>query len=332
VKHFTPSRRGFTLIELLAVVAIIGLLIGLILPAVQSARESARRASCANNIKQIGLAIQLFHQSYQRLPPGGSNDQPPFGLATPNHGWGGSSCFVHLLPYLEQMAVYSRWDFVSPLVSQISPSAAVDVVLPWGRCPSSNMPQWRTWDTTRIAVLNYHPVAGAQNGLITNPAYNETRIADGLGGAKNGWGGMIFPSSQMTFAHCTDGSSNMLVFGEQSGMLVDTSGVSQAWSPSSRFGWPLGAAYTGPSTGFVYNVTTIRWPINQKTGWDGVTNGVGSGQSSGWPTNVPLNSNHPGGVSLLLLDGSVRFAADDMTMQTLAQLATRNDRTGTGDF
>ncbi len=312
--------------------AIIGLLIGLLLPAVQSSRESARRVACGNNLKQIGVAIQLHEQSHQRVPPGGSNDQPPFGSATPDHGWGGSSCFVHLLPYLEQMAVYSNWDFVSPATNQISPSAAVDVVLPWGRCPSSNMPQWRTWDTTRIAILNYHPVAGAVNGLITNPAFNETRTAGGNGGAINGWGGMIFPSSQMTFAHCTDGSSNMLVFGEQSGLLADTSGGSQAWSPSSRFGWPLGAAYVAKETHLVYNVTTIRWPINQKSGWDGITNGVGSGQNSGWPTNVPLNSKHPGGVNLLMLDGSVRFAADETSMQILGQLATRNDRGVVADF
>ena len=89
---------------------------------------------------------------------------------------------------------------------------------------------------------------------------------------------------------------------------------------------------TANSIGNVYNVTTIRWPINQKTGWDGVTNGVGYGQTSGWPTNVPLNSNHSGGTNLLLLDGAVRFAADAMSMQTLAQLATRDDGGAGVDF
>jgi len=325
-------RSGFTLVELLVVIAIIGVLVGLLLPAVQSARESARRSRCSNNLKQIGLGIHLHEQAKQRLPPGGSFDQPPFGSASPTRGgWGGSSCFAHLLPFVEEETLFSRWDFTGGN-SQISPSYAVNAVLPWGRCPSSNMPQWRTFDITKIAQLNYHPVAGAVNGLITSPAFSETRTAGGLNGAVNGWGGMLFPSARMKFKDCIDGTSKMLVFGEQSGMFVDTSGVSQSWSPSSRFGWPLGVAGTAHSTGNAYNVTTIRWPINQKTGWDGVTNGVGYGQTSGWPTNVPLNSNHPGGVHLLILDGSVRFAADATSMQTLGQLATRDDGTASIDF
>jgi prepilin-type N-terminal cleavage/methylation domain-containing protein/prepilin-type processing-associated H-X9-DG protein len=324
---------GFTLVELLVVIAIIGTLVGLLLPAVQQAREAGRRSKCQNNMKQIGVAIHQHHDAKQRLPPGSSRDQSPFGTATTNlGGWGGSSCFAHLLPFVEELDVFSKWDFTGAN-NQISPSYATGVTLPWARCPSSNMPQWRTLDSTKIAQLNYHPVAGAVNGLITSPAFTETRTGGGAGGgAIVGWGGMLFPSSQMKFKDCTDGTSKMLVFGEQSSMFVDTSGVAQSWSPSSRFGWPLGCAGTTSNVGNLYNVTTIRWPINQKTGWDGLTNGVGYGQTSGWPHNVPLNSNHPGGAHVLLLDGSVRLAADEMSMQTLGQLATRDDGISSIDF
>jgi len=195
------------------------------------------------------------------------------------------------------------------------------------------MPQWRTFDTTQIAILHYYPVAGAVNGLITSPAFNETRSGSGAGGgAIVGWGGMLFPSGKMGLKNCTDGTSKMLVFGEQSSMLTDTSGVPQAWTPGSRFGWQLGVGGDfSNGAGNAYNVTTIRHPINQKTGWDGVTYGVGPGQS-GWPNNVPLNSNHPGGTNLLLLDGAVRFAANSMNLQTLGQLATRDDGAATVDF
>ena len=326
-----PAAAGFTLVELLVVIAIIGTLVGLLLPAVQAAREAARLSSCQNNMKQIGVAIHLHHDAKQRLPPGSSLDQSPFGTSTKTSGWGGSSCFAHLLPYLEETALYAKWNF-SASDDHIGPGYATGVRLPWGRCPSSNMPQWRTFDTTQIAILNYYPVAGAVNGLITSPAFNETRSGGGAGGgAIVGWGGMLFPSAQMGFKNCTDGTSKMLVFGEQSSMLTDTSGALQAWAPGSRFGWPLGAAAVTNNIGNVYNVTTVRWPINQKTGWDGVTNGVGPG-GAGWPNNVPLNSNHPGGTNLVMLDGAVRFAVDTMSLQTLGQLATRDDGASNVDF
>jgi len=269
------TSAGFTLVELLVVIAIIGTLVGLLLPAVQAARESARFSSCQNNCKQIGLALQLHHDAKQRLPPGASRDQPPFGFVSNTAGFGGSSCFAHLLPFMEELALYTKWDFKGGN-NQISPSYATGVTLPWARCPSSDMPQWRTYDTTKIAQLNYHPVAGAVNGLITSPVFNENRTGSGAGGgATVGWGGMLFPNAQMKLKDCTDGTSKMLVFGEQSGMFVDTSGKTQSWSPSAYFGWPLGCSGTTSSAANLYNVTTVRHPVNKRDGWDGLTYGVG---------------------------------------------------------
>lgn len=110
------SRRAFTLVELLVVIGIIGILLALLLPAVQSARESSRRAQCANNVKQLGVAIQNFHQSHRQLPT--YNGIFPPGKTTlqtmnPRAIYG--SWFVHLLPFVEEQALY---DAIADDVSQ----------------------------------------------------------------------------------------------------------------------------------------------------------------------------------------------------------------------
>lgn len=96
--------RGFTLVELLVVIAIIGILIGLLLPAVQAARESARRTQCANNLKQIGLAVHSYHDARGKLPPGSYWRK---NSALKERG----SILVHLLPFMEQEGLYETFDF-----------------------------------------------------------------------------------------------------------------------------------------------------------------------------------------------------------------------------
>ena len=98
----SKSAAGFTLVELLVVITIIGILIALLLPAVQAAREAARRAQCCNNLKQMGLALQLYHEAFEVYPFGGYGD---FVAYT---GWGWST---KILPYMEQENVYSQIDF-----------------------------------------------------------------------------------------------------------------------------------------------------------------------------------------------------------------------------
>jgi prepilin-type N-terminal cleavage/methylation domain-containing protein len=103
----SSARRGFTLVELLVVIAIIGILVALLLPAVQAAREAGRRTKCQNNLKQIGLAVQNYHDLFSALPVEG--DDGPTACCAPDPGniqyynW-----TFHILPYLEQKAVYDR--------------------------------------------------------------------------------------------------------------------------------------------------------------------------------------------------------------------------------
>jgi prepilin-type N-terminal cleavage/methylation domain-containing protein len=118
-------RSGFTLIELLVVLAIIGVLIGLLLPAVQKAREAANCISCKNNLKQIGLAVYLYHGSNEHFPKGTTNDQPiqlAHGLRAPR-----TTYMIELYPYLDQDNTYRRWN---PNVRQATLDAYGGVI-PW---------------------------------------------------------------------------------------------------------------------------------------------------------------------------------------------------------
>ncbi|HBN77894.1 DUF1559 domain-containing protein [Rubinisphaera italica] len=97
------KRAGFTLIELLVVIAIIAILVALLLPAVQQAREAARRSSCKNNLKQLGLALHNYHDTYTVLPPAWINRKAPATLITTTYGWA-----TFILPYVEQAALYDQ--------------------------------------------------------------------------------------------------------------------------------------------------------------------------------------------------------------------------------
>ena len=140
---FVTSRRSaFTLVELLVVIAIIGVLVALLLPAVQAAREAARRSSCTNNMKQLGIALHNFHDTFNRFPPGGARDQQPFGTHATGGGWG-SSWKVYILPYIEQNAIYDKWLFDGANSGYTHASNMVytnRLKIATYRCPSSPVP------------------------------------------------------------------------------------------------------------------------------------------------------------------------------------------------
>jgi prepilin-type N-terminal cleavage/methylation domain-containing protein len=336
-------RSGFTLVELLVVIAIIGVLVALLLPAVQAAREAARRSECSNKLKQFGLSIHNFHDTMNRLPPGTTQDQQPFGPGASN--WG-ASWYIYILPFMEQSALYDKLVIGGGTGYGNTANGAyfTTVRIKGFRCPSSPLPDTTTSGVPGSGTLQlttYTGIAGAINGLI--PGYTETRYANPGGGAGCCTGGILsvggtlIPNGTMTLASVTDGTSNVLMVGEQSNFLYTTNGTKQAWTSSGPHGWTIGwgnstapASFNNgnPSGGDLraFNVTTIRYPINKIKGWtDAPGNCGGQGVCDNTGQNIPLNAAHPAGVNGLYADGSVHFMGSTLDLATLARLATRDD-------
>ncbi|MDZ4683934.1 MAG: DUF1559 domain-containing protein [Planctomycetaceae bacterium] len=139
----SKRRRGFTLIELLVVLAILGLVIAFFLPAVRSAREPARRMQCQSNLRQIGLALHNYHDTYQTLPPAYTVDEN----GKPLHSWR-----TLILPYMEQAPLYNRLDLSKPWDDPVNAEAFKTVVAGY-HCPSDAGPADRT---NYLAIVTDH--------------------------------------------------------------------------------------------------------------------------------------------------------------------------------
>ena len=327
------NRHAFTLVELLVVIAIIGILVALLLPAIQAAREASRRSQCSNNLKQLGLALQNHHDVYKRFPTGCANDlAPSFGTHATGANWG-SSWYVYILPYIEMGTMYGNWvlDGTSSGFQNANNLALRQgVVINGFRCPSSVLPMGsqNTSGAQPFGMIpTYAGIAGLAGGAIL-PNYTETRVSGGAAN-NNGWlsaGGVLFSGSKINLRDVTDGSSFVMAVSEQGDFMVDTAGNKNAFNASQPYGWSMGSGSSASPPAYgdrQFNCTTVRYPVNQKTGWPVGFANIGITMDSG--QNTPLNSCHPGGVLALLCDGSVRFLADATALSVLGLLATRDD-------
>jgi prepilin-type N-terminal cleavage/methylation domain-containing protein/prepilin-type processing-associated H-X9-DG protein len=186
------TRRGFTLIELLVVIAIIGLLIALLLPAVQAAREAARRASCTNNLKQIGLALHNYHGTHEVLPPGYIYQK---GYAVGGFGWASM-----VLPHLEQTPLFNSINFGLPAWSAADSTACVSVLSSY-QCPSDY--------TATTGFLQREGFRYARSSYVAcfGPADLDVTPEDDKG--------MFRRNNRVRFADATDGLSLTLLAGER---------------------------------------------------------------------------------------------------------------------
>src|SRR4051794_26422895 len=190
-----PGRRAFTLIEVLVIIAIIAILIGLMLPAVQKVRAAADRVKCANNLKQIGLALHNYQLTVGSFPAGRGTPQP-----------GIFSAHAYLLPYLEQDNLGATIDYASAPASYAAPPLTYD--------GSRNYPAATTLVRTFLCP------ADPTGGRVPGSPYGATNFAANAGTGTNGGSlagadGVFFLGSAVSVADITDGSSATAAFTER---------------------------------------------------------------------------------------------------------------------
>lgn len=331
----TRQLRGFTLVELLVVIAIIGILVALLLPAVQAAREAARRTQCMNNQKQLGLALHNHLTSMGHFPVGG-------------HLCETKGFYESVLPYVEDEVLFDQLDRTSNRWAGYGTSAQNNDLLlkTWSPsylwCPSSSLPKRVILDDDNQneryenqVMPMYVAIAGATDNQIDSPNFRDVVPTQRGFYARNG---LFYPESFMKPKRVTDGMSNTMAMGEQSswgfeqndpGQQRDirssiTGGVFSSTCDSGMTGHPSDPVPLEEIQGsnvFAYNLTTVRYPVND-TAWLPVRQ---AGKSQFGELNKTLHSAHPGGTHALIADGSVRFLADTTNIDTLRRLSCRND-------
>ena len=306
MSSFRRPQRGFTLVELLVVIAIIGILIGLLLPAVQSAREAARRAQCTNNLKQIGLAILNYENTYGVLPS--------CGLSTKTYD---ISWMMRILPYIESGTIYDQLDIDDSRggwvgVCTHNRDVLLNIHFAWAQCPSSTMDQFCPGGTVADMPLPFYTGIHGSKG---HPNAEETTFF-----SANGWyspGGAFELHKSVPLAAVRDGTSNTMMVGEQSDFLENSNGTTYDGRSDCRHSILMGGTTDSP-TGRIFNTTVVVHPINFR-------DASGLGIQGNCAPNRPLTSAHPGGINSVFVDGSIHFLAESMPLDVLYNLADRDD-------
>jgi prepilin-type N-terminal cleavage/methylation domain-containing protein len=293
------SRAGFTLIELLVVIAIIGVLVALIMPAVQSAREAANRTQCINNLKQMGLASQEYHDSFGTFPGGWYCDNTVDTNCVPtlaqSYMWNGLS---GLFLKLELGNIYNSLNYSMP-TNDVSNVTGVRMTMNVFVCPSNRRAQTTASTNTNNTVAKLGPsdyrgnMAAGYNPGIT-PSYtagttDPTNTLDSNGMPLLGVfdNGLTYLNSTVSLADVTDGSSNTVIMGET---------LTGTWAEAS-------ACCVRTTIDRQVNKPIVIANANYYTYW---------------------MSKHPGCVNFLKCDGSVSTVTNQINRLVLVKMMTRN--------
>jgi prepilin-type N-terminal cleavage/methylation domain-containing protein/prepilin-type processing-associated H-X9-DG protein len=327
------SRRkqqvGFTLVELLVVIAIIGVLVSLLLPAVQAAREAARRMQCSNNLKQYGLALHNYHDTYRTFPMGGVG-----GWAEQEHyklSWQ-----ARILPFLEQNSLFDMidWTKINPADHILADGRPLlSAAIPTARCPSDVSPMHVDSGGISRFQGSYTGSLGSQstpsaNGacnvwqqfmepLPNNATHGDANTKAELSGmfSRGLWGRAV----PINFSDVRDGTSNTIHVGE----ALSNCQSHRQWGFYHYDGMNNAHASTVVP---INNMTTCDMaPLSRVTHPDCRAN-------SNWNFAWGFKSYHPGGAQFLFVDGSVQFLAETINHQTYQWLGGRADGNVVSDF
>lgn len=307
-------RTGFTLIELLVVIAIIAILIALLLPAVQQAREAARRSQCKNNLKQIGLALHNYHDTFNKFPAGGITMGPCCGTNS------GTNWAISILPYLDQAPLYNIYDFnsynESPGLNNGNQKVR-ETHLAVQNCPSDpntgrlEIPESGPGSAINYAMSSYRAVNGKSDG---------SEFLDNLPVAAQivSWRGVLHAVGLTAgcegMRDIVDGSSNTLMVGE----------YSTKTRPRRGSFW----AYT--YTSYANSSITIGQSRALLNDYDRCVAIGGAGGSN--TCKRGFGSFHVGGIQFLMADGAVRFISENIDSTKLAGMATISTGEVIGEF
>ncbi len=318
------ASRGFTLVELLVVIAIIGILIALLLPAVQAAREAARRTQCTNHLKQLGLAIHTYHDTFQVFPAMG---QP----LTANRG--GLSGLVALLSYMEQKPLYDR-------IAAGDPANGIPTFGP------GTQASWAVWNVSP-AVVRCPSDSGQRDGnnqRLHNYAFSQgDDYQNMMGNNPNNTRGMFGWEIWYSASTVLDGLSNTVAMSEHVRQGYGAMSVTQARSIEHNRGTALIAGLSSLPPSVAFSVTDGQYFLPGTTG----VHRFGSRWVRGNPMQAAVNtilppngpcaydvrpnvgwdicllppgSNHPGGVNVLFGDGGVRFISNTIDTGNLGRV------------